>query len=76
MADPISKLENDLRRAFARLISDRAVRLVCTIWHFLALLQHFFKHLYTREQGPFSGSRIRANTSSSQPRTHPPRLGR
>jgi hypothetical protein len=29
----------------------------------------FFKHLYTSEQGSFSGSRLRTNASSSQPRT-------
>jgi hypothetical protein len=67
MADPISKLQNDFRRASARLKSDRAVRFVGTIWHFLALLQHFFEHSYTCEQPPFNQFEFHTKKSASRP---------
>jgi hypothetical protein len=41
MADPISKLENDIRRASARLKCDPTARFGCSILQYFAVLQHF-----------------------------------
>jgi hypothetical protein len=68
MTDPIGKLQNDLRRVFARLESDSTVRFAGTIWHYLALY-YFFEHLYTSEQLPFNQFEFHAEKAVSRPDT-------